>query len=227
MLQDWFQELPVITRTYLSLAMVTTVSCGIELISPFQLYLNFHLIFTRFEFWRLVTNFCYFGKFGLDFLFHMFFLVRYCRMLEEGPGFRGRPADFLWMIFLGSVLMLLICPFMKVHFLGSALTFMMVYVWSRRNYNVHMSFLGLFSFTAAYLPLVLLGFSWLLHGSMNLDLLGIFVGHTYYFFEDVYPSLGGKRWINTPYLLHFIFGTHRTTEQPQPPVAAEPHPHAD
>ena len=36
------------------------------------------------QFWRMLTNFLYFGNFGLDYLFHMFFLVRYCRALEEG-----------------------------------------------------------------------------------------------------------------------------------------------
>jgi hypothetical protein len=41
--------------------------------------------------WRLFTNFFFFGSISLDFFFHMFFLVRYCRMLEEGS-FRGRPA---------------------------------------------------------------------------------------------------------------------------------------
>ncbi|XP_061341001.1 derlin-2.2-like isoform X1 [Gastrolobium bilobum] len=38
---------------------------------------------------------------------------------------------------------------------------MMVYVWSKRNPFIHMSFLGLFTFTAAYLP-------WL-SGKFNLE----------------------------------------------------------
>lgn len=38
---------------------------------------------------------------GLDFLFHMFFLSRYCRLLEEGS-FRGRTADFLYMLIFGA-----------------------------------------------------------------------------------------------------------------------------
>ncbi len=37
--------------------------------------------------------------------------VRYCRLLEEGPSFRGRSADFLTMILFGASLMLLIAPF--------------------------------------------------------------------------------------------------------------------
>ena len=53
--------------------------------------------------WRLFTNFFFFGAISLDFFFHMFFLVRYCRMLEEGS-FRGRPADFLLMLLFGGAL---------------------------------------------------------------------------------------------------------------------------
>ena len=51
--------------------------------------------------WRVFTNFFFFGSIGLDFFFHMFFLVRYCRLLEEGC-FRGRTADFLYMIIFGA-----------------------------------------------------------------------------------------------------------------------------
>jgi Derlin-2/3 len=43
-------------------------------------------------------------------------------------------------------------------FLAPSLAFAVVYVWSRRNKNVTMSFLGLFTFTAPYLPWVILGF---------------------------------------------------------------------
>ena len=38
---------------------------------------------------------------GLDFVFHMFFLVKYSKSLEEGS-FRGRSADFLWMLLFGG-----------------------------------------------------------------------------------------------------------------------------
>ena len=48
--------------------------------------------------------------------------------------------------------MLIAAPLINVHFLGSSLAFMMVYVWGRCNENVRMSFLGLFPFTAPYLP---------------------------------------------------------------------------
>ena len=51
-----------------------------------------------------------------------------------------------------------------------------VYVWGRRNPYVTLSFLGIFNFTAPYLPWVLLGFSVLLRSSPVVDLLGMAVG---------------------------------------------------
>ena len=50
-----------------------------------QLYFNFDLIVYQWEVWRLVTNFLYFGNFSIDFIFHMFFLVRYCKV-RHGNG---------------------------------------------------------------------------------------------------------------------------------------------
>ncbi len=41
---------------------------------------------------------------GLDFFFHMFFLVKYSKSLEEGS-FRNRAADFLWMLLFGAAIL--------------------------------------------------------------------------------------------------------------------------
>ena len=63
------------------------------------MYYNSNLIFRKGQVWRLATNFFFFGSLGMDFVFHMFFLSRYCRLLEEGT-FRGRSGDFFWMLLL-------------------------------------------------------------------------------------------------------------------------------
>ncbi|KAF2304981.1 hypothetical protein GH714_000851 [Hevea brasiliensis] len=133
-----------------------------HIISPHNLYLHPTLVVKHYQFWRLITNFLYFRKMDLDFLFHMFFLARYCKLLEENS-FRGRTADFFYMllfgatvltgiVLLGGMIPYLSESFAKIIFLSNSLTFMMVYVWSKQNPFIHMSFLGLFTFTAAYLP---------------------------------------------------------------------------
>ncbi|KAJ3411639.1 Derlin-2 [Chytridiales sp. JEL 0842] len=167
----------------------------LDILYPFQLHFSYDLVFKAGQYWRLLTSFLYFGNFSIDFLFHMFFMVRYARMLEEGY-FRGRTADFLWLFMLGAVAIVVLTPLfsrrsLAVPFLSSPLSFMLVYLWSRQNRHIRMNFLGLFSFNAPALPLVLLGFSLLLHGVFpTADVIGLVVGHIYYFLDDVWPRAG-------------------------------------
>ncbi|XP_054399146.1 derlin-3 isoform X8 [Pongo abelii] len=87
----------------------------------------------------------------------------------------------------------------SLFFLGQALMAMLVYVWSRRSPRVRVNFFGLLTFQAPFLPWALMGFSLLLGNSILVDLLGIAVGHIYYFLEDVFPNQpGGKRLLLTP-----------------------------
>ncbi|XP_061657532.1 derlin-2 isoform X4 [Syngnathoides biaculeatus] len=98
--------------------------------------------------------------------------------------------------------------FVSLVFLGQAFTIMLVYVWSRRNPNVRMNFFGLLNFQAPFLPWVLMGFSLLLGNSIIIDLLGIAVGHVYFFLEDVFPNQpGGGRWLKTPSIIKMLFDT--------------------
>lgn len=198
-------QIPAVTRAYTTACLLTTAAVQLELITPFQLYFNPDLIFRKLQIWRLVTNFLFFGPLGFSFLFNMIFLYRYCRMLEEGS-FRGRTADFVFMFLFGGLLMTLFGLFASLFFLGQAFTIMLVYVWSRRNPYIRMNFFGLLNFQAPFLPWVLMGFSLLLGNSILIDLLGIAVGHIYYFLEDVFPNQpGGKRLLVTPGLLKLIF----------------------
>ncbi len=204
-------EIPPVSRIYFTSAFLTTTCCAIDIINPYSLYYNTELIFEG-QIWRLVSPFLFFGRFSIDFLFNMFFLVRHCRQLEEGD-FRGRPSHFVLMIIFGISLIILIAPFLKIHnFLGSALTYMMTYVWGRRNEDVRMAMLGVISFNAPYLPWVMLAFGYIVGNPIDMSLVGIFAGHIYYFLEYVYPVLADARgWqrkkiLVPPRFLKFICG---------------------
>jgi Derlin-2/3 len=70
-----YKKIPLITRVYMTGCVLVTGACALELISPFQLYFSAPLIFRKFQFWRLFSNFFFFGsRFSLDYLFHLFFL---------------------------------------------------------------------------------------------------------------------------------------------------------
>jgi Derlin-2/3 len=123
------------------------------------------------------------------------------------------------MLLFGVICITLVASYTQTHFLGSSLTFMMVYVWGRRNEDVKMSFLGFFTFYAPYLPWVMLGFSVLLGNSVTVDLIGIMVGHAYYFLEYVYPVVADvrgwplRRIMEPPGLLHWLCGSYENQEE--------------
>ena len=203
--QQEYMQMPVVTRIYTTACVFTTAAVQLELVNPFQLYFNPELILRQMQVWRLITNFLFFGTFGFNFFFNMIFTYRYCRMLEEGS-FRARTADFVLMFLFGGTLMTMLAVFVNQVFLGQAFTIMLVYVWSRRNPYVRMNFFGLMNFQAPYLPWVLLGFSLILGNSVIVDLMGIAVGHIYYFLEDVFPAQpGGFRILATPQFIKNLF----------------------
>lgn len=205
LLEEWWKSVPPVTRSYIFLSVITTGAVSLEVVTPLKLYLNWLLVLRNGEVWRIFTNFLFFGNFSLDFLFHMFFLYRYSKMLETNS-FRGRTADFLFMLLFGSFVLVALSRFTYVDFLGPSLTFMMVYVWGRRHTHQFVNFLGVISFSAPYLPWVLLMFSFVVGSSPIMDLLGIFAGHIYYYMADVYPQMSGVSLLKTPRVLQLLVG---------------------
>jgi Derlin-2/3 len=214
---SWLQEIPIISRYYLSSSLLLTLGCYLDFISPLTLYFNWDLVFMKGQYWRLFSSFLFFGTFSLDFVFHMYFVMRYCRLLEEG-WFRSRSIDFALLLMYGATIMVLcvtyISFFSKIKFLGHPLTFMLVYLWSRDpdNARVQMSFLGVLQFEAPYLPWVLLSFSLLIGTPVEMDILGILVGHSYFFMDYVFPKIAVIRnWtteriiVTPPFFSFFLF----------------------
>ena len=92
---------------------------------------------------------------------------------------------------------------LDVYLLSEAFLTMILYIWSRRNKNTVLHIFGLFPLKAPYVTwfifivnIDLLGIQrffvllqLLLGEGILSDLLGIIIGHIYYFFVDIYPKL--------------------------------------
>ncbi|KTW25606.1 hypothetical protein T552_03466 [Pneumocystis carinii B80] len=188
-LETWYMDVPIVTRLFITGAIATSVAVQCNWVTPFQLFFSWHSVIIRKQYWRLITTFLYFGNLSFDFLFHIFFIARYCRMLEE-TSFRGRSREFAYLLLYATTSLLILSPLVSLTFLASPLSFCLIYLWSRRNPSVRLSFLGLFVFNAPYLPWILLWFSFILHNTIPKgDLLGMFVGHVYYYLKDVAPTI--------------------------------------
>ncbi|KAG9653680.1 DER1-domain-containing protein, partial [Aureobasidium melanogenum] len=196
-LEQWFFEMPVCTRWWTTATVVTGLLVQCHVLTPFQLFYSFRAVFVRSQYWRLFTTFIYFGPLSLNLLFHIFFIQRYARMLEESA---VSQAHFTWMLAYAVTTLLLLAPMVSVVFLGSILSSTLVYIWSRKHPDVQLSFLGLFVFRAPFLPWVMIGLSVVMHGNWPKDeLCGIAVGHVYYFFNDIYPANhNGQRPLDPP-----------------------------
>jgi hypothetical protein len=44
---NWYNEIPIVSKVYLTLSFITTAACALDLISPFSLYFNYKLIVTK------------------------------------------------------------------------------------------------------------------------------------------------------------------------------------
>lgn len=201
-LEQWFFEMPVCTRWWTTATVVTGLLVQCHILTPFQLFYSFRAVFVRSQvmfilpfsnlpslyslvavllmgkcqqYWRLFTTFIYFGPLSLNLLFHIFFIQRYARMLEESA---VSQAHFTWMLAYAVTTLLCLAPVVSVVFLGSILSSTLVYIWSRKHPDVQLSFLGLFVFRAPFLPWVMIGLSVVMHGNWPKDeLCGIAVGH--------------------------------------------------
>ncbi|GAA99539.1 uncharacterized protein L969DRAFT_408187 [Mixia osmundae IAM 14324] len=200
------QDTPPITKAYLIASVGTSIAVQCNIVNAFQLFHTYRATFESGQLWRLLTTFLYFGNLSLDFFFHIFFFMRYSKMIEENA-FHGRKADYLWMLLISATLLLILSPLSPSPFLSSPLSFTLVYLWSRLNPNVRLSLFGLITITAPYLPYALVAFSWVLSSSWNGvvgDLLGIAVGHTYFFLSQIWSkerSSNKRNWLATPTLL--------------------------
>ncbi|CEM14003.1 unnamed protein product [Vitrella brassicaformis CCMP3155] len=201
-LDELLGSLPPVTKSYVILSTGLMLLCSLDILSPYSLYLNWNLI-KEGQVWRLVTCFLFFGNFGLHFFWNQYVLVFYCSNLED-VAFRSKSADFLWMLIVtGSLLLGISYFFGSTYFFASSMIDVMTYIWGRRNPNTRMHFL-LFTIRAPYVSWVLLGMSLALGWQLHDHLMGIIVGHLYYFFEDVYPLMPtakGWRLFRTPSLL--------------------------
>lgn len=212
--ENFLQSVPPITRFYCGGVLLTTIGIKLNFLSPLKIYFNPELIYQG-EYWRLFSSFFFFGNFNLHFIFHMMFIYRYCKVLEE-ESYRGRTADFVFLFLFSGTLVLITGFVTGMMWLGMAFTQVFVYIWARRNPYTLLSFLG-FIIRAPFIPWVFAGFSILLGGEVQSDLVGIVVGHVYYFLEDVFPlQEGGFKLLNTPEFMKRIFN-----ENYVPPVEQE------
>ncbi|KAI8322709.1 DER1-domain-containing protein [Martensiomyces pterosporus] len=207
-LEQWYLQIPIFTRIYTTAVFALTLGLQLGWISSFQLFYNYEYTFHKGQYWRPVTTFLFSGYFSLEWLLNMYFVVQYCRDLEEGS-YLNRPADFAWLVLLICTTLLIISPMLDLPFLGDPLISSLTYIWSRQYSYIFINFLGLFTTSASYLPWVMAGFTSVVGNRWPVsDLVGIGVGHVFWFLGDEWPrrsESGGYQMLKAPRALCKLF----------------------
>ncbi|CAI9273933.1 unnamed protein product [Lactuca saligna] len=221
--KEYYNSLPPVAKTYATICLVTTGAYHLGLYYPDTIALVYKDVFKQFQIWRLITNFLFLGPFSLPFAFHLLMILRYGVSLERGP-FDKRTADYVWMFFFGSFSLLAVAavPFLWSPFMGASLVFMIVYVWSRELPNTRINIQGLVELKGFYLPWAMLALDLVFGNPLMPDLLGIGVGHLYYFLTVLHPLAGGRDLCKTPLWVHKLVACWGKGYQMNSPVQRDP-----
>ncbi|PNT71660.1 derlin-1 [Brachypodium distachyon] len=216
---EYYNSLPPISKAYGTLCFFTTVLVQLQILDPTLIFLDYPFVFKRFQIWRLFTSFFFLGKFSINFGIRLLMIARYGVQLEKGS-FEKRTADFLWMMIFGAISLLVLSaiPYLQTAFLGVPMVSMLLYVWSREYPNSQISMYGLVQLRSFYLPWAMLALDVVFGSKILPGLLGIMVGHLYYFFAVLHPLASGKNYLKTPVWVHRIVARFRFGVQANSPV---------
>ncbi|CAL6401107.1 unnamed protein product [Bathycoccus prasinos] len=206
---EWYASLPPICKAWGTACVLITFGTQFGLPLPVNLYLDYKLIWEKFQIWRLIGNFCFIGGFGFPFVFRTLMIARYGVHLEQKT-FENRTSDFVWMLMINMMILLplkFIVPSVSQPFYSSSLIFAMLYLWSRENPTQNTSIMGMIRMPAFYLPWGMMALTVLMGGDPVPDFLGVLSGHVYYFFSVLYPRQSGVHFLKTPQWVEAAVGS--------------------
>mmetsp|Transcript_12122 Transcript_12122/g.17671 ORF Transcript_12122/g.17671 Transcript_12122/m.17671 type:complete len:204 (-) Transcript_12122:13-624(-) len=172
---------PPVTKYICLLMLVCSSLSSMQLVSSYNFSLSWSHILKKLQLWRLVTSFTYIGPFSFMVAVHILIFFQDLRFMETRSSFEDMVYFVLWNWVSGLVLS-------SFGFkLVSEIFFMcVVYINSKRNRNARATlfFLPMLQIPVHYLPWIFL----VLNFSYE-RVIGVAMGHLYYYFEDIYPKL--------------------------------------
>ncbi|XP_002734718.1 derlin-1-like [Saccoglossus kowalevskii] len=209
---DWYRGIPQMTRYWFSGSVVLPLLAKFGLLNPMYLILNFHFVVYNFQIWRPITSLFYYPimpQTGFHYLINLYFLYNYSVRLETGI-FDGKPADYLFMLLFNWICLVIIGFIAPLMILMDPMILSVLYVWCQLNRDMIVQFWFGTQFKAMYLPWVLVAFNMIIRGAGVSELIGIVVGHLYFFLMFKYPQdFGGRTFLSTPQILYKYFPNRR------------------
>ena len=203
----WLRGVPVITKLLVSGTLLSGILSTFQFMPGHRLLLIWPYVTEQFEIWRLFSTFFFAGSFSFNFVMHLYILYENCRRYESNPfdtGGGGTSADFLWLLLSTMSMLLVVSYLFDLYSLSEPILYVVLYTWSRREPDALVNIFG-FRFKAVYLPWVYVALRLLMGGSITSPLVGIAVGHVYFFLVQIFPTLFQSTILRTPkFCLSFV-----------------------
>jgi len=166
---------------------------------------------------------------GFHYLMNLFFLYNYSVRLEKDI-FGRQPADYAFLLIFIWLASTVLALFMDIMMLMDMLVICVIYIWCQLNPDTIVQFWFGTQFKAVFLPWAYLILTMVIGGNITDMILGIIVGHLYYFLKFKYPvEYNGPSLLDTPNFLYNYFpmntavggfGQHVYRPAAAPPPAA-------
>ncbi|XP_055918854.1 derlin-1 [Eupeodes corollae] len=204
----WYKNVPRFTKIWLSATVGISVLARFGILPPELLILDWNPIYKKFQIWRFITALFYYPlspNTGFHFMLNCYFLYNYSLRLETDH-FKTSPADYLFLLIFQWICCAISGVIFNLYILMDPMVLAVLYVWCQLNKEAIVNFWFGTRFKAMYLPWVLLGVNLILSSGGFDSLLGILIGHLYFFLKFQYPQeLGGPSFLETPGILKSYF----------------------
>ncbi|XP_054715662.1 derlin-1-like [Uloborus diversus] len=209
---NFFQSMPLFTRYWFSLSLFFPLLGRFGLIHPAYLILDYRAFIHQFQIWRPITAAFYYPlgpSTAFSYMLNLYFLYNYSMRLETGL-FDGKPAEYLFLLLFNWLTLVVSSLALNIWYFMEAMILSVLYIWCQINKDTIVTFWFGTQFKAIYLPWVLFGINFILRSGGFDELLGILVGHLYYFLAYSYPvEYGGSSLLQVPQILYDYFPNRR------------------
>ncbi|PAA72699.1 hypothetical protein BOX15_Mlig003689g1 [Macrostomum lignano] len=211
-LAEWYWNVPRLSRYWFTGSVVLPLLGRIGLLSPYSMILVWEKLAYSFHIWRPITALLYYPispQTGFHYLINLYFLYSYSTALESGQ-FAGNPAEYAFLLLFCWICLVALGCAVGLYLLMDPMVLAVLYIWCQLNRDTIVQFWFGMQFKAMYLPWVLLAFNMIIQGGGFTELLGILVGHLYFFLAFKYPQdLGGRQLIGAPEFLYRLLPRQR------------------
>ena len=188
-----YRELPKVTLFYLLITFLVATATEInkQWIRHFAIHRS--LLLSSMGIKRAALSTFFTGRVSIGFLMSSIFDAKCMWGLEKNT-FKRHYADFIWMLLLGYVGTLIGCLCVPSYvYIGISMKFMVLYYWTRRNPFFRVS-LYMIPLKSTFLPFALLIVEFFMSAEIPWSgIIGVLLGHTYYFCRDIIPVVYQKR----------------------------------